>query len=161
MAAAASTLLISSTARVTMNSVPPAPPYWSGTSIPMRPSWKYLGSSAGSIFPAFSISATRGRTSSSANAATASRNMISSSERRVSADGEVVVVSVGIDTDSGSLEHHFGKLLVQTERRCHAEGNVRKRSGDCGDHPRDVGCGMFAGREHVGENNYLGGSRID
>src|SRR5438876_6067301 len=156
MAAAASTLLIPSTASVTMKRLPPAPPNSSGTSIPMRPRSKYLGSSAGSIFPAFSISATRGRTCSSAKAATALRNMISSSERRVSAppDGEVVV-SVGIDTNVRSLENDFRQFFVQAERGCHTEGDARKRSRDCRDQARDIGSGMFARREHVGENNYL------
>src|SRR5215210_1644632 len=125
MAAAASILLISSTASVTMKSEPPAPPYSSGTSIPMSPRSKYLGSSTGSILPAFSISATRGRTSSSAHAATASRNMISSSERSVSAEAEELV-SVGMDADARSLEHDLGQLLVQSERRCDAEGHLRK-----------------------------------
>ena len=51
IAAAASTLLISSTASVTMTSEPPAPPYCSATSIPMRPSSKYFGSSVGIDLP--------------------------------------------------------------------------------------------------------------
>src|SRR5450756_1836521 len=70
--------------------------------MPMSPSSKYLGRSAGSILPAFSISADRGRTSSSAKAATASRNIVSSSERRVSADGEAVA-SAGMSMDSLAL----------------------------------------------------------
>src|ERR1700755_272509 len=131
MAAAASILLISSTASVTMNRFPPAPPYCSGTSIPIKPSSKYLGSKAGSIFPAFSISITRGRTSSSANAATASRNIVSSSERRVSA--EEVVVSDCIDSlpdswlKAGSAHHR----IVVAARECRLElGHVAERAVD-------------------------------
>src|SRR5947207_253039 len=79
-----------------MNRLPPAPPYCSGTSMPINPSSKYLGSKAGSMRPAFSISITRGRTCSSANAATASRNMISSSERSVSAAAATASVCISL-----------------------------------------------------------------
>src|SRR5450759_5527157 len=79
--------------------------------MPMSPSSKYFGSSAGSILPAFSISADRGRTSSSAKAATASRNIISSSERRVSADGEAVA-SAGMSMDSLALYQIRGRLAA-------------------------------------------------
>src|SRR5258705_9634748 len=120
-----------------MKSVPPAPPYCSGTSIPISPRSKYLGRRVGSILPAFSISATRGRTSSSANAATASRNMTSSSERSVRAVGEDVV-SVCTYADACSLENDFGQLLVQPERRRHAEAHLRETPCDVRDHPRDV-----------------------
>jgi len=92
IAADASTLLISSTAMATIDNVPPAPPYCSGTSIPMRPSSKYFGKSSGSIFDARSIACTRGRTSSFAKPATASRNICSSSERIVSGGCAVVAV---------------------------------------------------------------------
>src|ERR1019366_6487808 len=79
-----STLLISSTASVTIMSDPPPPPYFSGTWIPIIPSSKYFGISSGSIFPARSMAATRGRISPSTNDATASRNALSSSLRTLS-----------------------------------------------------------------------------
>src|SRR6266550_3373495 len=101
-----------------MNRVPPAPPYCSGTSIPIRPSSKYLGISAGSIFPAFSITITRGRTSSAANAATTSRNISSSSESSVSA--EEVVVSACIALPDSRLNcagtHHWIAVLASPRR---------------------------------------------
>jgi hypothetical protein len=48
----ASTRLMASTARVIMRSEPPAPPYDSGTSIPIRPSSKSLGMRSASSFAA-------------------------------------------------------------------------------------------------------------
>ena len=36
------------------------------------------------------------------------------------------LVSVGMDADARSLEHDLGQLLVQPERRCDAEGHLRK-----------------------------------
>ena len=95
IAAEASTRLIASTASVTIMSDPPAPPYCSGTSMPINPSEKYCGMSAGSRRPARSIARTRGRTSSSANSDTAARNMTSSSESVVNA-GLGAAVSVGM-----------------------------------------------------------------
>ncbi|MDZ7631466.1 MAG: hypothetical protein U5K74_08995 [Gemmatimonadaceae bacterium] len=93
IAEAGSTLLISSTARAIIIAEPPAPPADSGNSMPIRPISKYFAMTAGSIFPASSIARTRGATSSAANAATASRNMVSSSESWVSA-GRAVGLSV-------------------------------------------------------------------
>src|SRR6185312_13884466 len=80
----ASTRLTASTASVTIIMVPAAPPYSSGTAMPIRPSSKNSGINSGSSFPARSIACTRGRTCSSANAETASRNMLSSSDSTVS-----------------------------------------------------------------------------
>src|ERR1700680_4523099 len=128
--------------------------------MPMSPSSKYFGSSAGSILPAFSISATRGRTSSSANAATTSRNIVSSSERSVSADGEAVV-SVGIDPDAGSLKDHFRQFVVQSERWSHTIPHPRARLSNLGHHSWNVRSRMPAGGEHVGKNNHPSRSRAD
>ena len=63
----------------------------------MRPSSNNCGMSAGSSLPARSIAWTRGRTSSSANSATAERNMTSSSVSDVSAAGRSGAVSVAMD----------------------------------------------------------------
>src|SRR5688500_20405274 len=107
-----------------MKRLPPEPPYSSGTSIPMSPSSKYFGIRAGSILPACSIVLTRGRTSSSANPATASRNMTSSSERIVSADA---VVSVCMGGHVCPLEHYLGELFVEPERRQIGRASCRER----------------------------------
>ncbi len=110
----------------------------------MSPSWKYFGSSAGSILPAFSISATRGRTSSCANAATASRNIVSSSERSVSADGGAVV-SVGIDSNAGSLKDDRSQLFMQSKRWSHTESHARELLCNFADHAWNVRSRMPAG----------------
>jgi hypothetical protein len=68
----ASTRLMASTASVTIIMLPAAPPNCSPTSMPMRPRSNAARMSAASRWEAFSISATRGRTSASAKAATAS-----------------------------------------------------------------------------------------
>src|SRR5215210_2800189 len=143
-----------------MNSVPPAPPYCSGTSMPMSPSSKYLGRSAGSILPAFSISATRGRTSSWANEATASRNMSSSSERSVSAELEEVV-SVCMGANASPFEDDLGQLLVQSESGRHAECHVRKLLRGPGDETWNVGSRMPTRREHVGKNRDVSRAGFD
>src|SRR3954468_4196163 len=99
--------------------------------MPINPSSKYFGSSVGSILPAFSISITRGRTCSSANAATASRNMISSSLSSVSADDAAVSIvtrssslpdarAVGVGTD------HWIAILASP--RCLELGHVAQWS---------------------------------
>jgi hypothetical protein len=110
IAADASTLESSSTASVTIMSEPPAPPYRSSTSIPMSPRSKYLGTSSGSNFPARSIVFTRGATSSAANAATASRNMISSSVSVVSGGrASVALVIAGAAMVSGKQPGDAGR----------------------------------------------------
>src|SRR5688500_3489241 len=64
----------------------------------MRPSSKYFGRRSVSSFAARSMACTRGRTSSLAKAATASRNARSSSEKTVSGGcaGAMVIDAVGL-----------------------------------------------------------------
>src|SRR4051794_29455768 len=122
MAAAASILLISSTASVTIISEPSEPPYCSGTSIPMRPISKYCFTRAGSILPARSIACTRGFTSSAAKAATASRNAVSSSERTVSGGRET-----SVSEDIGVVMEFSGS--ARRARRVHGAAHRMTAAG--------------------------------
>ena len=79
----ASTRASSSTTRIDMKKVAPAPPWRSGISIPMIPSSKHASISSRGILASRSIFATTGRSSASANWRTWSRNICSSSERSV------------------------------------------------------------------------------
>ena len=74
----------SSTARMAWKNEPPAPPYSSGVSMPIKPTSKHCFSSAGSRCPCSSIASTRLRISPSANSRTLVRNICSSSESVVS-----------------------------------------------------------------------------
>src|SRR6478735_7298553 len=132
IAAAGSTLLTSSTASATIISEPAAPPYSSGTSIPMSPISKYCRTSAGSMRPARSISSTRGFTSEAANDATASRKAISSSDSSVSA-GRVPVVLSAIEllVRGKSVRCFFPQrrrgLVFRMTAACVATGVARPR----------------------------------
>ena len=95
-------MLISSTASVTIISVPSDPPSDSGTSTPINPISKNLVMRSGSIFPSRSIRCTRGRTSRAANSAIASRNIASSSESTVNG-GRAAEVSIAMESLSGVL----------------------------------------------------------
>src|SRR6266567_1503695 len=77
----------SSTARIASKNFPPAPPYCSGISIPISPSWKNCSISRLSKTPFSSISLARGRTFSSANCRTLSRKRVSSSVSEVMGAG--------------------------------------------------------------------------
>ena len=78
-----STRASSSTARIDMKKVAPAPPYGSGISTPMIPSSKQASMSSRGIFDSSSIFRTSGRIFSSAKSRTTSRKVLSSSERSV------------------------------------------------------------------------------
>ncbi len=77
----ASTRASSSTTRMDMKKVAPAPEYFSGISIPMIPSSKHSSTRDRGIVASWSIFETRGRTRSSANWRTCSLKSRSSSER--------------------------------------------------------------------------------
>ena len=72
----ASTRASSSTTRIDMKKVAPAPPYCSGISTPMIPSSKQASISSRGILDSSSIFRTRGRTFSSAKSRTTSRNAL-------------------------------------------------------------------------------------
>src|ERR1043166_7032422 len=155
-----------------MASEPPAPPYSSGTSMPIRPGPKNSLTSAGSSLASRSICCTSGRTYPSANPATASRKSTSSSERRGRGRGAAASVIIDRarsafarhrprDDQAGALGDDLGELLMDTERVGHAESHAGKRGGGFADHAWDVARGVLPRREHVGEGNHLGRAGLD
>ena len=82
-----STVDSASTASTEWKKVPPAPPWASGTSMPITPSSNSRSMRARGILACSSISRTSGLISRAANSRTLSRNSASSSARRVSGAG--------------------------------------------------------------------------
>src|ERR1700685_341095 len=106
----ASTRESSSTARIASKNFAPPPPYCSGISIPIRPSWKNSSRSFFSTSPFSSISLTRGRILSSANWRMLSRKRTSSSVSVVKGAGGVASKAV---SDINHLQGcRIRKLLI-------------------------------------------------
>ena len=107
----------------------------------MRPSSKYLGSSAGSILRRLLHLRARAGALPLRRSRDGVAEHASSSERSVSAVGDEVV-SVCTDADAGSLQNDLGQLLVQAERWGDAEADLRIPARHLGDHAgmSDVEC---------------------
>src|ERR1043166_1680516 len=119
--AEASTRESSSTARIASKNLPPLPPNCSGISIPINPSWKKSWTKLLSKTPFSSISLTSGRSFSSANWRTLSRNKISSSLRLVRGEAVAGERVSGIKTSENKSYHLSPASYLEHHPTCHSD----------------------------------------
>src|SRR6185437_3891348 len=122
--------------------------------------------------PSRSICCTRGRTSAAANPATASRNIVSSSDRMV--NGALTSDrSVGMwlvksrllgrvhERNAGAKRDQLAQLFVDAERLGHTKLDVRMRARRVGHETRNVTRDVLARREHVWERDHFRRAAVD